>query len=487
MSPISPSGKTFEELLRRSRAREKEALEELLRFTRKEMEAWAAQKADTAQPGGSRPSDIYQETAIQVVQHFASFQGFTQGEWFAWVKKIISSQARQLARDAGRKKRAPAGFLSLDAEEAQAVPIPQQSPSQLTAQKEEWNQLDKNLALLPAEQREACRLHHLEELTATEVAKRMGKSKAAVESLLQRGLKKLRELSAQSAQNLTEPTLGLQVGEYSIVRKAAVGATSELYEGSHRSSGAIVAVKVLRPKWCRQKEIVARFLNEAHALQELQHPHLVRAMAKGTLPQGAPFMILEWLPTDLHQLLTARGGRLQITDCSRVLQQLASALESLHAHGLIHRDLKPANVLVSHSKPGAVTVKLADLGLAKHTVGDGALPSALPVSTAGSALLGTWDYMAPEQWVHSKTAGPKADVYSLGVLGFQLLTGRLPFIAGAQGDLMTQHLEQPPPLELLPDSVPTPVRTLLSRMLSKKASERPTPRELQEILPVTRK
>ncbi len=275
--------------------------------------------------------------------------------------------------------------------------------------------------------------------------------------------------------------LGLHVGEYALLRQAAVGAMSEIYEGRHRASGEPVAVKILRPEWRMHAEVVARFLNEAQALQHLRHPNLVGALGSGLLPgEGVPFMILEWLPVDLHQVLAEAGGRLPAEACARVILQLAGALETLHAHRLIHRDLKPANVLLS--KRGADAVKLADLGLAKHLVGEGQRPSALPVSTAGSALLGTWDYMAPEQWIQSKTVGPEADVYALGVLWFQMLIGRLPFVSGEEADLMYHHLMKPPPLELLGD-FPS-AQALVGRMLHKKAPARPTPREIQEALSV---
>ncbi len=281
------------------------------------------------------------------------------------------------------------------------------------------------------------------------------------------------------------PSAGSVVGDYFIVRRVAVGATSEVHEGRHTASGAPVAVKVLLPEWCLHVEVVARFLNEAQALQGMNHPHLVRALDLGILPQGAPFMVLDWLPVDLYQVLTKAGGRLPFEDCKQVILQLAGALDALHAHGLIHRDLKPANVLMACWEPGAMVVKLADLGLAKHTAAGGPLPAALPVSTAGSALLGTWDYMAPEQWLHSKTAGPKADVYSLGVLWFQMLAGRLPFVVEQGQDLMYQHLWKEPPLELLGDQLPGPIKALLARMLNKREPLRPTPREIQELLSAT--
>jgi serine/threonine-protein kinase len=264
---------------------------------------------------------------------------------------------------------------------------------------------------------------------------------------------------------------GDRVGPYVVVRRAAVGATSHVYEGRHAESGEQVAIKVLSPELCIHAEVVARFINEAQDLQRLRHPHLVAALTSDVLPQGAPFMILEWLPVNLHEVLTDAGRSLPAEACVEIIRQLAGALAVLHAHEIIHRDLKPANVLLARRAEARI-VKLADLGLAKRGKGEGALTPALPVSTAGSALLGTREYMAPEQWVRSKNVGPAADVYSLGVLWFEMLTGRVPFRDDAEQDLMYQHLFLKPPLALLQDVAPEPVRELVAHMLEKEAEKR---------------
>ncbi|AKJ02439.1 serine/threonine-protein kinase [Archangium gephyra] len=271
---------------------------------------------------------------------------------------------------------------------------------------------------------------------------------------------------------------GTRVGEYVIVRRVAVGATSDVYEGRHAARGEPVAVKVLSPTWCVHAEVVARFLNEARTLEEFQHPRLVKGLASGVLSEGPPFMVLEWLPVDLHQALARAGGRLPEPACARIIRQLAEVLAALHARGLVHRDLKPANVLLARQEPDAWEVKLADLGLAKRMAPQGTETPALPVSTAGNALLGTWDYMAPEQWIQSKSVDFRADVYALGVLWFQLLAGRLPFIGGEKS-LMHEHLLAPPPLHLLEGLATGPTRAMVGRMLGKTMAERPT---LDEVL-----
>jgi serine/threonine-protein kinase len=257
---------------------------------------------------------------------------------------------------------------------------------------------------------------------------------------------------------------------------------SEVYEGLHAPSGRTVAVKVLSAEWCLHPELVARFLNEAQALQRLRHARIVTAFSSGTLPNGPPFIILEWLPVGLHQVLAREEGALSPRLAVHVARQLAEALAALHAQGIVHRDLKPANVLLAREERPSLDVKLADLGLAKlppskavpEGEGEDGPLAISPVSTGGGAMLGTWDYMAPEQWIASKCVDPKTDVYALGVLLFQMLAGRLPFVAEQQKDLMYLHLLEPPPLGLLGDAVSAELRGLISEMLSKKAAPRPT-------------
>jgi eukaryotic-like serine/threonine-protein kinase len=202
------------------------------------------------------------------------------------------------------------------------------------------------------------------------------------------------------------------------------------------------------------------------------------------LPGGQPFMLLEWLPSDLHRALSRARGALAPHIAARIAGQTAEALSVLHERGLVHRDLKPANVLLSHEDPAVADVRLADLGLAKLLIsrtaeGVSSCPiSALHVSTGQRAVLGTWEYMAPEQWIQSKTVDPKADVYSLGVLLFQMLTRRLPFMAGQQKDWMYYHVIEAPPLHLLEGRVPATLHELVGRMLSKKGPPRPIMQEV---------
>jgi serine/threonine protein kinase len=288
------------------------------------------------------------------------------------------------------------------------------------------------------------------------------------------------------------PTLakGFRVGDYELARHVATGVMSEVYEACHVHSGHLAAVKVLSPEWCLDQEFTTRFLNEASALDVLRHPRIVALLASGNLPDGLPFMILEWLPLSLEQALFRAGGAVAERAAARVAAQIAEALSALHARGVVHRDLKPANVLLDQEDLTVATAKLSDLGFAKVPQGPAALPSplaaaplaVLPISTGGSEVLGSMDYMAPEQWMRSKDADPRADVYALGVLLFQMLTGHLPFIAEEEHALMMLHLFEPPPLHLLDGLAALATRDLIAQMLDKKPAPRPSMGEVEKRL-----
>jgi serine/threonine protein kinase len=275
---------------------------------------------------------------------------------------------------------------------------------------------------------------------------------------------------------------GTRIGDYEIVRLAAVGAMSEVYEGRDLGSGQPVAVKLLHESWSLAVDLCARFLNEASTLQRLRHPGIISVLTWGRLDQDRPFMVLEWLSPTLADVLARVDAPLAAPMAARIAAQIADALVALHGSGIVHRDIKPANVLLSQDDLTIARAKLSDLGLAKllPTDEEGRL-AASPISTGGDALLGTWDYMSPEQWIKSKDAGPSADVYSLGVLLFQMLAGRLPFAAEDQRELMCLHLFEQPPWHLLDaraSSVPGILRSGLVEMLGKKPSNRPMMHEV---------
>ncbi|HEX8704768.1 MAG TPA: RNA polymerase sigma factor [Myxococcaceae bacterium] len=181
-----------EELIERARGGEKGALEELLRRYEDKLEKWAKQQPEP--PRGNGRSDITQASAIRAFEKFSSFKGKSEGELLIWLKRIVTSQAIQMARQALSQKRDDSGTVRLDTDMADAVPASQHSPSHLSAVREETRQLLIDLSSLPEAQGEAISLVFVREFSPEEAARHMGRSKVSVDSLLQRGLKALRTM-----------------------------------------------------------------------------------------------------------------------------------------------------------------------------------------------------------------------------------------------------------------------------------------------------
>ena len=229
-----------------------------------------------------------------------------------------------------------------------------------------------------------------------------------------------------------------------------------------------LAIKLLHPMHQENVELVLRFFNEQQAAQRVQHPAVIRVLDAG-LMSGRPYLLLERCAETLHQ----RAPTLSQTERITVIAQVASGTLALHRCGVVHRDLKPANVMFSVND--RLAPKIIDLGLSKLITPG----TSLPVSTAQSELLGTPEYRAPELWISAKDADASSDVYSLGVMLYELMAGTLPFVADRESRLMDLHLFEPPPALL---STPPVIATFISRMLAKKRSLRPSMAEVFETL-----
>lgn len=177
-----------EELIERARSGDEGALEKLFRRCRPQIDRLAAQRLERKQPGLMRPSDIAQETALRAFKSFSKFEGTTEGEWLSWLRSILDTTVTQSFRDASRQKRDARGAVPLDSPEAALVPAADRSPSHAASLAEAWQTMYTHIFQLPPEQREAIWLCHLKELPVADVAKRMGKTDAAVAGLLRRGL-----------------------------------------------------------------------------------------------------------------------------------------------------------------------------------------------------------------------------------------------------------------------------------------------------------
>lgn len=241
------------------------------------------------------------------------------------------------------------------------------------------------------------------------------------------------------------------------------GGMGTVYRARDRFSGEWVAVKLMRSASAGSLE-VERFNTEAQLLRSLRHPGIVNYIAHGQTQDGQLYLAMEWLTgEDLGQRL--RRGALSIQDCITVLQQAAAALAPAHEVGIVHRDLKPANLYLSHGHVDQL--KLLDFGVARQRMRSAAL-------TGTGVLLGTPEYMAPEQVRGQRDLGAAADIFSLGCVLYECLTGQPPFSGEhIPAVLMRILFEAPASVSSRRSGVPKALVDLLNRMLAKDPAERP--------------
>lgn len=255
-------------------------------------------------------------------------------------------------------------------------------------------------------------------------------------------------------------------GRFRIERLAGAGGMGEVYRARDEVTGEPVAVKVSR----ESVEDEARFLREARLLESLRDPDIVAHHGHGRLEDGRPFLAMAWLEGESLADRLARGT-LSITETLTIVRAVARALGAAHRRGIVHRDVKPSNVLLCpdpDAGPGAVRPRLIDFGIARHTTIRGA------TVTKTNAALGTPYYMAPEQVRGARDAGPAADVFSLGCLLYECLTGRSPFQQDTLlAALAAVLLEEPVPLRRLVPEVSAELERLALRLLAKDAANRP--------------
>lgn len=247
--------------------------------------------------------------------------------------------------------------------------------------------------------------------------------------------------ASASAVDADEFLPGTAIGAYVVQRMLASGGGGTVYFARHRLLGREAAVKVLRRSMADSPQMVQRFFREALAVNVIKHPNIVDIFEFGELPDRRPFYVMEYLEgTDLKSMLRERG-RFTPAEAVALLEPVCNALEAAHAAGIIHRDLKSSNIHVGlGGEPDKPQIKLLDFGVAKMLE---PMPNQAGLTTAGSRL-GTSQTMAPEQ-IEGGQVGRTTDVYALGVLLYQMLTGRYPFHAEDPTEVEMMHLQTPPP------------------------------------------
>lgn len=280
-------------------------------------------------------------------------------------------------------------------------------------------------------------------------------------------------------------TIPSRIGPYRIVRQLGEGGMGAVFEAVHEQIERRVAIKVILPEYARDAEFTARFFNEARVVNRVGHPGLVQISDYGRLPDGTAYIVMEFLEGEtLARRLGQPGGKLSLPEVIQLGWQLADSLAAAHDKGVVHRDLKPENVMIvpdPYMANGERT-KLLDFGIAK-VAEPGALELTQGAKTKANQVMGTPDYMSPEQCAGAAGVDGKSDVYSLGVMLFRMLAGRSPFVAETSSQIMGMHMFVAPPLlrDLAP-KVPPSLAELVHRMLAKNADARLTMRQMAAIL-----
>jgi eukaryotic-like serine/threonine-protein kinase len=260
----------------------------------------------------------------------------------------------------------------------------------------------------------------------------------------------------------------LVAGKYRIRHVIGRGGMGVVYAAHHELLGQSVAMKVLRPEAAKATTAIARFINEGRAAARLENVHVARVMDVGTLAGGLPFLVFEMLDgIDLAGLLET-SGPLPVTSAVDYLMEAMEAVAEAHSVGIIHRDLKPSNLFLARRKDGE-TIKVLDFGIAKALTDD----SSTIGMTATHAVLGSPLYMSPEQLRSARDIDARADIWSLGVIAYELLSGQVPVKAPNVVALFAaiQENEIRPLSELRPDAPPGLVAAV-HRCLQRAATDR---------------
>jgi serine/threonine protein kinase len=267
--------------------------------------------------------------------------------------------------------------------------------------------------------------------------------------------------------------LGATVGNFVIVARLGKGGMGEVWLAEHATIKTRVAIKLLTAEVSTDTHQVQRFFNEAVAVGKIRHAGIGKIFDVGFHESGQAYLVMEYLEGESLAKRIRRAGRLSIGQVADLGRQIASVLDATHAAGITHRDLKPDNIfLVKDSELATgVRVKLLDFGIAKL--------SNLGMTATSVGVMGTPLYMSPEQWRNVSKVDPRADVYSLGCVAFEMACGRPPFLAESMGEACAKHMtDLPPPARSIVPELPEMFDLLVARLLEKDPALRPTMKDV---------
>jgi hypothetical protein len=262
-------------------------------------------------------------------------------------------------------------------------------------------------------------------------------------------------------------------GRYRILERLGAGGMATVYLAEHTSIGRKLAVKILNPEYAVQPDVVKRFLQEARAASLIRHPHIVDITDFGFTPEGLAFFAMELLEGDDLCTLLEREGPLPWERVGPMILQVCDALDAAHRKGIIHRDIKPENIVRTEVGGTLDFIKVLDFGLAKDLSGQFQGQIAGRTRTVSGAMFGTPGYISPDL-LNGKPPDARVDIYSLGVVIYELLAGERPFVSDTPSAVLLGHLQQQPrPLrERFPDKVTPAVDALVLRALEKDPARR---------------
>jgi serine/threonine-protein kinase len=240
-------------------------------------------------------------------------------------------------------------------------------------------------------------------------------------------------------------------GKYRVQRLIGTGGMGTVWEGAHETLMTRVAIKFIRPQFAEQPEARARFQIEARAAAKLKTKHAVHVYDYGVTPEGLPYIVMEYLDGESLSEAIIERGPLPASEVGRIIIQAARALTKAHAAGIVHRDLKPDNIFLARTDEPieglSYVVKLVDFGIAKIIEEPSAAGGSQPMGgpTREGTVIGTPNFMAPEQLAIGGAPGPLTDLWSLGACTFAAMTGRLPFEGDVLGDIVLKVCASPMP------------------------------------------
>lgn len=257
-------------------------------------------------------------------------------------------------------------------------------------------------------------------------------------------------------------------GKFRLERILGVGGMGAVFEATHVALGERVAVKFLRPELRDKPELVERFLREARSQFRIKSDHIVRVLDVGTAESGTPYIAMELLEGVSLHAHVRRLGRVAPGEAAEIVMQACDALSAAHALGIVHRDVKTKNLMLTSAPSGALRVKLVDFGVAQISSPD--LGDRL---TATETIMGTPLYMPPEQLRSARLADARSDVWAIGVVLYEVLTGSLPYLAESAADMLFRHYhETPKPVHEVIDGIPPALGAIVAKCLSLEPADR---------------